>query len=52
VDVTRQEVCHRCGGTGARSDADIHQCEACHGRGMRIVRQMLAPGMYTEMQTT
>ncbi|RKP05486.1 hypothetical protein THASP1DRAFT_19750, partial [Thamnocephalis sphaerospora] len=52
VDVTRQQVCHRCHGTGAHSDAHVHKCSACGGHGVRIVRQMLAPGMYTEMQAT
>ncbi|RKP25710.1 DnaJ C terminal domain-containing protein [Syncephalis pseudoplumigaleata] len=52
VDIARQEVCHHCRGSGARSSEHIHTCDACGGHGVRVVRQMLAPGMYTEMQTT
>ncbi|KAI9596396.1 hypothetical protein BDF19DRAFT_438967 [Syncephalis fuscata] len=52
VDVARQEICGHCEGSGARSSEHIHNCEACGGHGVRLVRQMLAPGMYTEMQST
>ncbi|KAI8057315.1 hypothetical protein BDF22DRAFT_670799 [Syncephalis plumigaleata] len=52
VDIARQEICHHCHGSGARSSEHVHTCEACGGHGVRVVRQMLAPGMYTEMQTT
>jgi DnaJ-related protein SCJ1 len=52
VDIARQEICHHCQGSGARSSEHVHTCEACGGHGVRVVRQMLAPGMYTEMQTT
>jgi DnaJ-related protein SCJ1 len=50
VSVTRKTICESCDGSGARSAKDIHDCDACQGRGVRIVKHMLAPGMYQQVQ--
>ncbi|KAI9184556.1 DnaJ- protein scj1 [Blastocladiella emersonii ATCC 22665] len=50
VEVSKQAICHKCRGTGAKSDADIHTCPACNGRGMQIVRQMIMQGMFSTSQ--
>lgn len=45
----KQEICDACQGTGA-ADRVVHTCQACGGRGVRTVRQQLAPGMVTQVQ--
>ncbi|KAH6627172.1 hypothetical protein B0J18DRAFT_489921 [Chaetomium sp. MPI-SDFR-AT-0129] len=45
----KQEICEVCEGTGA-ADRVVHTCQACAGRGVRTVRQQLAPGMVTQVQ--
>lgn len=50
--IERRQVCEKCDGSGARSAKDVTECSACDGRGIRLVRQMLGPGIVTQMQTT
>ncbi|CAD6565297.1 MAG: DnaJ- protein scj1 [Cyphobasidiales sp. Tagirdzhanova-0007] len=50
IFVARKQICDSCSGSGARSSSDIHDCDACGGRGVRIVKHMLAPGMYQQVQ--
>ncbi|KAL2269182.1 hypothetical protein VTJ83DRAFT_4028 [Remersonia thermophila] len=45
----KQEICEVCAGTGA-ADKVVHSCPVCGGRGVRTVRQQLAPGMVTQVQ--
>jgi DnaJ-related protein SCJ1 len=45
----KQEICDACEGTGA-ADRVVHTCPSCGGRGVRTVRQQLAPGMVTQVQ--
>ncbi|KAK4040301.1 DnaJ-related protein SCJ1 [Parachaetomium inaequale] len=45
----KQEICEACEGTGA-ADRVVHTCQTCGGRGVRTVRQQLAPGMVTQVQ--
>ncbi|KAJ4302405.1 DnaJ- protein scj1 [Collariella sp. IMI 366227] len=45
----KQEICDECEGTGA-ADRVVHTCQGCHGRGVKMVRQQLAPGMWTQVQ--
>lgn len=42
--------CLRNRGSGAKDSNDVHTCSSCQGRGVKIVRQQLAPGMYQQMQ--
>lgn len=48
LEYDRSVVCHKCDGSGARSKGDVHSCEACQGRGVRIVRQEIMPGCECE----
>jgi DnaJ-related protein SCJ1 len=48
IDVRR--ICHHCDGSGAHSPKDIVECPHCQGQGIVIVRQQIAPGMFTQMQ--
>lgn len=52
LEYERNVVCPACDGSGARSPADIHTCETCAGRGVRIVRQQIMPGFITNAQVT
>ncbi len=50
IEHERQVLCHSCDGSGARSKSDIHECDVCGGRGVRIVRQQIMPGFVTNAQ--
>ena len=45
----KQEICSECEGTGAR-DKHTDTCTQCNGGGVVIKKQMLAPGIYQQMQ--
>lgn len=45
----KQHICEACGGSGS-ADGHVDQCSTCAGRGVRIVKQQLAPGMFQQMQ--
>jgi DnaJ-related protein SCJ1 len=51
VDVSRWHICPKCRGLGAKDASDVETCSVCGGQGVRIMRQMLAPGMYQQIQT-
>ncbi|MFA5481084.1 MAG: molecular chaperone DnaJ [Bacilli bacterium] len=51
IPVTYDEVCSKCGGTGARSHSDIHTCSNCHGSGYVRTQQRTLFGIM-EGQTT
>ncbi|KAI0367784.1 DnaJ-domain-containing protein [Pilatotrama ljubarskyi] len=50
--VKKRILCDHCRGTGAASSDDIHTCTACNGQGIRIIRQQIMPGMFTQSQVT
>ena len=52
LEYQRNVVCPHCDGSGAESPGDIHTCETCDGRGVRIVRQQIMPGFITNAQMT
>ncbi|KAJ3189922.1 DnaJ- protein scj1 [Gaertneriomyces sp. JEL0708] len=52
VEINKQVICPTCRGNGAKTAEDVHTCSTCGGSGVRVVRQMLAPGMYQQMQMT
>ncbi|KAJ2827236.1 DnaJ- protein scj1, partial [Coemansia erecta] len=52
VDVSKHAICSHCDGSGAASPDDIETCSKCGGNGVRIVKQMLGPGIVQQMQTT
>ncbi|GAA5885417.1 hypothetical protein JCM6882_009614 [Rhodosporidiobolus microsporus] len=48
--IGRKAVCEQCDGSGARSEKDIVTCPTCEGRGVRLVRHQLGPGMFQQVQ--
>jgi DnaJ-related protein SCJ1 len=48
--VEKQMICDKCGGSGSE-DGQVDTCEVCGGRGMRVQRHMLAPGMFQQVQS-
>lgn len=50
--IKKRILCDHCRGTGAASSNDIHTCNACNGQGVRIMRQQIMPGMFTQSQVT
>lgn len=50
ADIKKQVICTYCRGSGAASQEDVHICPACKGTGKRMVRQMLGPGIYQQVQ--
>ncbi|XXQ32455.1 J domain-containing protein [Plasmodiophora brassicae] len=52
VLVHGQQLCPHCRGTGAETPEDFKTCTACNGQGVKIVKRMLAPGMYQQFQQT
>ncbi|KAI8825759.1 uncharacterized protein EV422DRAFT_503133 [Fimicolochytrium jonesii] len=51
IEINKQVICPTCRGSGAKNANDVTNCHSCGGSGVKIVRQMLGPGMYTQMQT-
>jgi len=51
ADVKKQIICPYCRGTGAASKDDVHVCHACNGTGKKMIRQMLGPGIFQQVQT-
>ncbi|KAB5554423.1 hypothetical protein GE09DRAFT_1058768 [Coniochaeta sp. 2T2.1] len=45
----KQQICEECDGTGSE-DGHVDTCDTCKGHGVVIQRQMLAPGMYQQVQ--
>ncbi|RUP46320.1 hypothetical protein BC936DRAFT_147091 [Jimgerdemannia flammicorona] len=52
ADVSKQVVCDHCHGSGAKDPNDVTTCNVCQGHGVKVVRQMLGPGIFQQMQTT
>ncbi|KAJ3130040.1 DnaJ- protein scj1 [Nowakowskiella sp. JEL0407] len=51
VELNKQIICPTCRGSGAKNPDDVKTCTSCGGSGTKIVRQMLGPGIYQQMQT-
>ncbi|KAK7712054.1 DnaJ-related protein scj1 [Botryosphaeria dothidea] len=47
--IEKQAVCDACEGTGSE-DGEVDVCPVCQGRGMRIQKHMLAPGIFQQVQ--
>jgi DnaJ-related protein SCJ1 len=47
--VEKQAICSACEGSGSK-DGHVATCDACGGRGVRIQRQQLAPGLFQQVQ--
>jgi len=52
IDIEKNVICEDCSGTGAEDPKYVVHCDVCNGRGMKIIKQMLAPGIFQQMQTT
>ncbi|KAJ2708284.1 DnaJ- protein scj1 [Coemansia sp. IMI 203386] len=52
IDISKQAICPHCDGSGAASPDDVETCTVCSGSGVRIVKQVLGPGIVQQMQTT
>ncbi|KAI9808795.1 MAG: hypothetical protein M1825_003948 [Sarcosagium campestre] len=48
--VEKQQICDECDGSGS-ADGEVETCPTCSGRGVRIVKHMLAPGIFQQMQS-
>lgn len=47
--IEKQAICEKCEGSGSE-DGQRDTCHKCHGQGMVIQKQMLAPGIFQQMQ--
>ncbi|KAF2835009.1 DnaJ-domain-containing protein [Patellaria atrata CBS 101060] len=47
--VEKQAICEKCEGTGS-ADGQVDTCSTCGGRGIRIQKHQLAPGIYQQVQ--
>ena len=52
LNVTMDETCPQCNGTGAQSPSDIQTCSQCRGTGYQTRRVQSLFGMIQETQTT
>ncbi|KAF8535530.1 hypothetical protein BDD12DRAFT_808476 [Trichophaea hybrida] len=48
--VEKQQICDHCEGSGSQ-DGHTETCNECGGRGMRIMKHMLAPGIFQQVQS-
>lgn len=51
-NIHKKILCDHCRGTGAASDSHIKTCPGCDGRGVKIGRQQVFPGMFAQTQQT
>lgn len=47
--IEKQGICETCGGSGS-ADGVLETCGHCGGRGVVVQKQMLAPGIFQQMQ--
>lgn len=50
LELTRQQLCKRCKGSGAASGSDYVKCNQCGGKGQVIQKIQLAPGFVQQVQ--
>jgi DnaJ-related protein SCJ1 len=48
--VEKQQICDHCEGSGSE-DGHTETCDKCRGRGMQIMKHMLAPGIFQQVQS-
>ncbi len=48
--VPLNKICSSCKGSGAKDKYIPQKCEECHGKGIKIIRRQIAPGMIQQMQ--
>ncbi|KAJ9076160.1 DnaJ- protein scj1 [Entomophthora muscae] len=52
IDVSKNVICPKCAGTGAKHADHVKKCNKCSGRGIVVKLQQLAPGFVQQVQTT
>jgi DnaJ-class molecular chaperone len=52
VDISKQVICPKCRGSGAKSSDDVHTCTKCKGSGQVIKQHQIAPGFIQQISTT
>ncbi|KJE89879.1 heat shock protein DnaJ family protein [Capsaspora owczarzaki ATCC 30864] len=52
LEISRQTLCHKCRGSGAKNADDVTVCRECQGRGVKMTQHQVAPGFVQQMQTT
>jgi DnaJ-related protein SCJ1 len=50
VELSKQVVCSKCRGSGAKSAKDVKKCKRCKGKGIILVQHQLGPGFVQQMQ--
>jgi len=50
VELSKQVVCTKCRGSGAKSPDHVKKCKRCKGKGVVIVQHQLGPGFVQQMQ--
>ena len=48
--IEKQQICEECEGSGSQ-DGQTERCDQCGGRGMKVVKHQLAPGIFQQMQS-
>ena len=51
INISRQEVCDNCHGTGAKPGTKVIECDKCHGRGKVQVTQNTIMGTFSTVKT-
>jgi len=46
IELSKQVICDKCRGTGARNEKDVETCPVCKGRGVQTVKKQMAPGFF------
>lgn len=49
-ELSKQVVCDRCRGSGAKSPKHVKKCSDCGGKGVKLVTRKLGPGFVQQMQ--
>ncbi|KAF9918951.1 DnaJ- protein scj1 [Lobosporangium transversale] len=52
IEVSKQVICPHCDGSGAKSSDSVVTCTGCQGQGVKVVKRMLAPGMFQQFHQT
>lgn len=52
LDITKNVICTKCGGSGAKHADHVKTCYKCNGQGIIVKLQQLAPGFVQQVQTT
>lgn len=50
IELSKQVVCSKCRGSGAKSAKDVKKCKRCKGKGIILVQHQLGPGFVQQMQ--